>query len=97
MLEAMTYQDMLSDINKNARKNGIINDTIGILITRPDLPTGKQIMNSLEYFHFRTGKSAAKSQRPGANPARRPAGYRGNPPRDWRCTRAGSDDRNRTV
>ena len=57
MLEAMTYQDMLSDINKNARKNGIINDTIGILITRPDLPTGKQIMNSLEYFHFRTGKS----------------------------------------
>ena len=27
MLEAMTYQDMLSDINKNARKNGIINDT----------------------------------------------------------------------
>lgn len=34
MLEAMTYQDMLSDINKNARKNGIINDTIGILITR---------------------------------------------------------------
>ena len=57
MLEAMTYQDMLSDINENARKNGIINDTIGILITRPDLPTGKQIMNSLEYFHFRTGKS----------------------------------------
>ena len=44
MLEAMTYQDMLSDINKNARKNGIINDTIGILITRPDLPTGKQII-----------------------------------------------------
>lgn len=37
MLEAMTYQDMLSDINENARKNGIINDTIGILITRPDL------------------------------------------------------------
>ena len=57
MLEAMTYQDMLSDINENARKNGIINDTIGILITRPDLPTGKQIMNSLEYFQFRTGKS----------------------------------------
>ena len=57
MLEAMTYQDMLSDINENARKHGIINDTIGILITRPDLPTGKQIMNSLEYFHFRTGKS----------------------------------------
>ena len=52
MLEAMTYQDMLSDINENARKNGIINDTIGILITRPDLPTGKQIMNSLEYFIF---------------------------------------------
>lgn len=49
MLEAMTYQDMLSDINENARKNGIINDTIGILITRArDLPTGKQIMNSLE-------------------------------------------------
>ena len=31
--------------------------TIGILVTRPDLPTGKEILNSLEYFHFRTGKT----------------------------------------
>ena len=45
------------DISDNVRKHGILNDTIGILITRPDLTTGKSILDSLEYFHFRTGKS----------------------------------------
>ncbi len=33
MLEAITYQGMLKDINNNQIKE----DTIGILITRPDV------------------------------------------------------------
>ncbi len=57
MYEALTYRIMLEDISDNVRKHGILNDTIGILITRPDLTTGKSILDSLEYFHFRTGKS----------------------------------------
>ena len=35
----------------------MLNDSIGILIIRHELPTGKDILNSLEYYHFRTGKS----------------------------------------
>ena len=57
MFEALTYQIMLDTISENARMHGILDDTIGILITRPDLPTGKTIMDSLEYYHFRTGKA----------------------------------------
>lgn len=57
MFDALTYQTMLEEINKNAREKGVLNDSIGILITRPELPTGKDILNSLEYYHFRTGKS----------------------------------------
>ena len=40
MYEALTYQIMLEEISENARKRGILDDTIGILITRPELPTG---------------------------------------------------------
>lgn len=57
MFDALTYQIMLEEINRNAREKGVLNDTIGILITRPELPTGKDILSSLEYYHFRTGKS----------------------------------------
>lgn len=57
MFDALTYQIMLDEIDRNVRKKGVINDTIGILITRPELPTGKDILNSLDYYHFRTGKS----------------------------------------
>ena len=57
MFEALTYQIMLREISENVEKYGILDDRIGILITRPDLPTGKYILDSLEYFHFRTGKS----------------------------------------
>ena len=57
MFDALTYQEMLKDINSNVERYGVLDDTIGILITRPDLITGKNILNSLEYFHFRTGKS----------------------------------------
>lgn len=57
MFEALTYQTMLEEINRNAKEKGVLNDFIGILITRPELPTGKDIINNLEYYHFRTGKS----------------------------------------
>lgn len=56
MLDALTYQEMLKDIKRNTERYGVLDETIGILITRPDLDTGKSILNSLEYFHFRTGK-----------------------------------------
>lgn len=57
MIDVLTYQIMMEEINRNAREEGVLNDSIGILITRPELPTGKDILNSLEYYHFRTGKS----------------------------------------
>lgn len=57
MFDALTYQEMLKDINMNIERYGVLDDTIGILITRPDLITGRNILNSLEYFHFRTGKT----------------------------------------
>lgn len=48
---------MLKNIKGNVERYGIEDDVIGILITRPDLDSGKSIINSLEYFHFRTGKT----------------------------------------
>lgn len=53
MLGAITYQNMLRDINNNQ----IAEDTIGILITRPDLEVGKSILNSLNYYHHLSGYS----------------------------------------
>lgn len=53
MLEAITYQKMLLDIQHNE----ITEDTIGILITRPDLEGGKSIINSLNYYHHLSGTS----------------------------------------
>lgn len=57
MYEALTYQIMLEEISENARKCGALDNTIGILVTRPDFPTDKSILDSLEDFHFRTDKS----------------------------------------
>lgn len=51
MLEAVTYQGMLRDISNNEVRE----DTIGILITRPDLEVGKNILGSLNYYHHATG------------------------------------------
>lgn len=51
MLEAITYQGMLRDISNSQVKE----DTIGILITRPDLEVGRSILNSLNYYHHATG------------------------------------------
>ena len=53
MIEALTYRDMLDHI----RKNDFVEDTIGILITRPLLTTGKDIVGELEYYHHLTGDS----------------------------------------
>lgn len=53
MIDAITYIDMLRHI----RKNELIEDTIGILITRPDLHAGNSILKSLNYFHHLTGNS----------------------------------------
>ena len=53
MVEAITYQQMLMDIHNNS----ITEDTIGILITRPDLEVGKSILNSLNYYHHASGNN----------------------------------------
>ena len=53
MLEAITYQAMLEDISRN----NILEDTIGILITRPELEVGKDILSSLNYYHHASGKN----------------------------------------
>lgn len=53
MLEAITYQNMLKDINSNQ----VTEDTIGIFITRPDLEVGKSILNSLNYYHHLSGRN----------------------------------------
>ena len=53
MIDAITYTDML----KHIRKNELVEDTIGIMITRPDLNTGNSILKSLNYFHRLTGNN----------------------------------------
>lgn len=53
MLEAITYQGMLRDIANNRIKE----DTVGILITRPELEVGEDILKSLNYYHHQSGKS----------------------------------------
>lgn len=53
MIEAITYKDMLKYINKS----GFVEDVIGILVTRPDLHTGKDILKSLNYYHHLTSKN----------------------------------------
>ena len=53
MLEAITYQAMLEDISRN----NILEDTIGILITRPELEVGKDILSSLNYYHHASSKN----------------------------------------
>lgn len=51
MIEAITYTDILDHI----RNNDLVEDTVGILLTRPDLQTGEEIMGSLNYYHHLTG------------------------------------------
>lgn len=42
---------------KHIRTNEFVEDTIGVLITRPDLNTGNSILKSLNYFHHLTGNN----------------------------------------
>ena len=53
MLEAVTYQQMLTNISCNEMRE----DMIGILITRPELNVGKEILESLNYYHHLSGKN----------------------------------------
>lgn len=42
---------------KHIRENEFIEDTIGILLVRPNLHTGNSILKSLNYFHHLTGNN----------------------------------------
>lgn len=53
MLEAITYDSML----ENIKEHKIEQDTIGILLTRPTSKTGKDIVETLPYYHHRSGQS----------------------------------------
>lgn len=53
MFEAITYDSMLENINEN----DISADAIGILLARPKSEAGKNIVDSLPYYHHRSGKS----------------------------------------
>ena len=53
MLEAIVYDSML----KNIEEHKIEQDTIGILLTRPTSKAGKDIVETLPYYHHRSGKS----------------------------------------
>lgn len=57
MINALTYQEMLDKIKENILEKRIEDNYAGILFTRPDLDTGKEILKSLEYYHHLTGKS----------------------------------------
>lgn len=57
MIDVLTYQAMLDKIRENISEKKIEDNYVGILFTRPDLDTGKKILNSLEYYHHLTGKS----------------------------------------
>ncbi|WP_313755967.1 hypothetical protein [Tissierella sp.] len=53
MLQALKYKDILADIEKS----DILNDTIGILLARPKSDAGRSIIDSLPYYHHRSGKN----------------------------------------
>lgn len=57
MINALTYEEMIKKINENYIERGLRNDYIGVFVTRPDLESGKSILNSLNYFHHLTGPS----------------------------------------
>lgn len=53
MLEAITYDSML----ENIKEHKIEQDAIGILLTRPTSKAGKDIVETLPYYHHRSGRS----------------------------------------
>lgn len=50
MLEAITYDKMIDNI----KENGVVTDTIGILLARPKSVAGKDIVDTLPYYHHRS-------------------------------------------
>lgn len=56
MINALTYEEMLKKIKDNSLDKGIYDDYVAILLTRPDLETGQNILNSLVYYHHMTGE-----------------------------------------
>ncbi len=53
MLEAISYNSVL----ENIAESNITADTIGILLARPKSEAGKDIANTLPYYHHRSGYS----------------------------------------
>jgi len=53
MLEAITYDSML----ENIEENGVKDATIGILFARPKSKAGKDIVDTLPYYHHRSGQN----------------------------------------
>lgn len=53
MIDVITYSKIL----KHIQKSELVEDTIGILVTRPDLSSGNNILASLGYFHHLTGNN----------------------------------------
>jgi len=53
MLEAIDYESMV----ENIKEHKIEQDTIGILLTMPTSKAGKDIVETLPYYHHRSGKS----------------------------------------
>lgn len=53
MIEAITYEGMLEHISNSE----LVEDIIGILITRPDLNTGRDILKALNYYHHLTSEN----------------------------------------
>lgn len=51
MFEAITYNLML----ENIQENELVEDTIGILFARPKSSAGRGIIESLPYYHHRSG------------------------------------------
>lgn len=55
MLDVLTYRKMMNDIKRKLGRDTQQEDTIGILLTKPDFETGRSIQDHLAYYHFRTG------------------------------------------
>lgn len=54
MLEAITYNDMLKDLNERYQDKS---KTFGILLVRPNrTPASEEILNDIQYFHHRSSE-----------------------------------------
>ena len=58
MLDALTYETMIEDIERNMEQFALDEDTIGILFARPESAAGRDILDNLAYYHFRTEGTA---------------------------------------